>query len=86
MIEIALAFVVGQITAYISVWFYWNKNMNLEYVRLRDATLPFEKCPKCLQTFEQFLRGLVCSYWRKWFGRRYSCVICRNCKEIVGYE
>lgn len=60
--------------------------VNTEYVRLKDAPVLLQKCPKCGEAFEPFLRGLVRSWWRGWFGMASSCVICRACKEIVGYE
>jgi hypothetical protein len=70
--------------------------VNHEYIRLRDEPPPLVRCPKCgVEPFEPFLRGLVYSEWRaflglfSWlWGKRYpvSCVICRACKDIVGYE
>lgn len=60
--------------------------MNTEYVRLKDAPIPLETCPKCKAPFEPFLRGQVYSFWRSLFGRPSSCLICRVCKEIVGHE
>jgi len=60
--------------------------MPIETVLLRQAPLPLQFCPKCRRRFEPFMRGEVQSFWRRLFGRPYCCVICRMCKEIVGYE
>jgi len=60
--------------------------VNKEYVRLLNAPNPLQKCPKCGDTFEPFLRGCVYSFWRRLFGMRSTCLICENCKEIVGHE
>jgi len=58
-----------------------------EYTLLIDKPEALEKCPRCLtRPFRSFLRGQVHSYWRKFWRRPYCCLICSECKEIVGYE
>ncbi len=49
------------------------------------AATGMAECPKCgAAPFEHFMRGQVrAPFWRGWWRR---CVICRNCKRIVGYE
>lgn len=46
-------------------------------------------CPKCFKPFEHFLRHMIkrnfAGFWRV-LGRPTDCVICSNCKEIIGYE
>lgn len=51
----------------------------------------FRKCPKCgAEPFDQFLPGLVVRmgfvWYAPWRKRPPFAVICRACKEIVGYE
>lgn len=61
--------------------------MPIECTLLRDKPSPFVSCPKCgAFPFDPFLRGQVQSFWRRWLHMAYCCVICRGCKEIVGYE
>lgn len=60
--------------------------VNKEYVRLLNAPIPLQRCPKCGEAFEPFLRGLIKNYVRAFFWMKSSCVICRACKEIVGHE
>lgn len=60
--------------------------MPIEYARLMNKPQPMERCPKCGVRLVAFMRGQVQSFWRKWLGRPYCCVICTSCKEIVGYE
>lgn len=61
--------------------------MPIEYTLLRNAPEPRVQCPKCgAQPFRAFLRGQVQSMWRDWLGLPYCCVICANCKKVVGYE
>lgn len=63
--------------------------MPIEVYLLRDAPEPLETCPKCGKPFESFMRGMVQRPTRwLWIGPRrpYCAVICRACKEIVGYE
>jgi hypothetical protein len=44
-------------------------------------------CPNCHYPFRSFfMRGTVQSGWRKLFGLPYCCVICGECKKVVGYE
>jgi len=44
-------------------------------------------CPKCgAEPFDQFLPGQVYSWWRSLLRLPCLAVICRGCKEIVGYE
>lgn len=68
----------------------------IEATNLEGAKVPFEMCPRCgAYPFEPFLRGQVqrdvFSPWRallRLFGktRPHCAVICRGCKEIVGWE
>ena len=63
--------------------------MNNDYLRLRDASVPLKDCPKCKAPFEPFLRGQVYKSFLfifSWPFGKSSCLICRACKEIVGYE
>ncbi len=63
--------------------------MPKEVLELWDAPQPFVRCPKCDAPFEAFLRGEVQRWPRKWLvgpRRPYCALICRACKEIVGYE
>lgn len=60
--------------------------MPWEFGALKDQSEPLERCPLCGASFESFLRGMVQSSWRKFFRIEYCAVICRACKEIVGYE
>jgi hypothetical protein len=61
--------------------------MPIEYMLLKDASVPLDACPKCSATpFYPFMRGQVQSAWRRFFRKPYCCLICWNCKEIVGYE
>ncbi len=61
----------------------------MEATTLRDEVPPFPCCPRCGEFFEPFLRRQV-QRSKRWFfvGRRrpYCALICRSCKEIVGYE
>jgi len=60
--------------------------MPIEALLLEGKPTPFLFCPKCHEPFEPFLRGQVVRF--SWFGlrKRIWCLICRACKEIVGYE
>lgn len=65
--------------------------MPAEYMLLKDLPSPIDNCPKCGAKFEPFLRGTVQRMrGRKWFFFGpyigYCALICRACKEIVGYE
>jgi hypothetical protein len=64
--------------------------MPIEAALLRDKIVHLDTCPKCGAVFEPFLRGQVQRSPRRWifFGkpRPYCALICRVCKEIVGYE
>ena len=60
--------------------------MAWEFDALKHEPEPLEKCPRCGAVFMCFLRGMVHNFWRKLFCLEYSCVICQNCKEVVGYE
>jgi hypothetical protein len=64
-------------------------------LRLDGAPTGIETCPNCGAAFEPFLRGQVArdmrSPWRYILGllgrrRPALALICRRCKEIVGYE
>lgn len=69
-----------------------------EVEKLRNMPVLLEVCPKCGTTpFEPFMRGQVqrsalwhplswlwaTLHWNPW---PYCAVICRVCKEIVGWE
>ena len=60
--------------------------MPIEALLLEGKPTPFVACPKCGKSFDPFLRGQVARF--DWFGlrKRIWCLICRQCKEIVGYE
>lgn len=61
--------------------------MPIEFAMLKDKPPPFDECPNChARPFDPFMRGMVQVF--RWFGlrKRYCCVICYECKEIVGYE
>jgi formate dehydrogenase maturation protein FdhE len=64
--------------------------MPFEYSMLRDRSEHLLVCPNCqAEPFESFCRGGVHRRKYRWlfFGEwPYSAVICRECKEIVGYE
>lgn len=70
--------------------------MPIEAVILDLLPSPFAACPECgAAPFEPFLRGQVQRMW-PWTWRTlwlpigepqpYCALICRECKEIVGYE
>jgi uncharacterized protein YlaI len=60
----------------------------LEYAQLKDLPINIRDgiCPKCDETMSAFLRGTVQSGVRKFFGLPYYAIICRNCKNIIGWE
>ncbi len=64
--------------------------MPIECMLLKDARVPFERCPACSEPFVPFLRGMIQRHKRSWFGlglhRAYCALICSECHEIVGYE
>ena len=60
--------------------------MPIECLLLSKAREVREYCPKCGARFEGFLRGMVHSFWKRLFNKPYCAVICRTCKEIVGWE
>jgi len=60
--------------------------MPKEFSQLEGKPLIFEKCPKCKSSLQIFQRGLVQSSIRKFLGMKYCAVICRYCKEIIGWE
>jgi phage terminase large subunit GpA-like protein len=63
--------------------------MPIEYIRLEGKPVPFVTCPKCGEIFYPFLRGMVQRRrfrWLFWGPWPYCALICRDCKEIVGYE
>jgi hypothetical protein len=64
-----------------------EKNMPIEYIILKDWPVPLRECPRCgIQPFTPFLRGMVRNHWRAFWRRPEWCLICSQCKEIVGYE
>jgi hypothetical protein len=70
--------------------------MPIEFTLLKDAPVPLSQCPKCgASPFSPFMRGQVQRSKWSWdwlvsvFTRRpfaYCALICRHCKEVVGYE
>lgn len=60
--------------------------MPIEASMLRTAPYSKEKCQKCGARFPEFLRGMIQSSIRKFFGLAYCAVICHNCKRIIGWE
>jgi len=64
--------------------------MPIEAAILYGQPSPLKECPKChAAPFRPFLRGQVQRSKFKWlfWGRRpYCALICRDCKDIVGYE
>lgn len=60
--------------------------MPIECCLLQNQPVNLVRCPNCGEVFEPFMRGQVQSAWRHFWGRPYCCLICRACKEIVGYE
>lgn len=63
--------------------------MPIESAQLEGKPSKLTNCPKCDAPFEPFLRGQVQRSARKWIiGPRqpYCALICRACKEIVGFE
>lgn len=64
--------------------------MPIESFQLETAPNRLTNCPKCGKPFEPFLRGQVQRGSRSWFGfgkpRPYCALICRACKDIVGFE
>jgi hypothetical protein len=64
--------------------------MPVEFTQLKDEPPPFVECPECkAKPFDQMMRGQVQRsrrfLWILW-RRTYCCVICRDCKDIVGHE
>jgi hypothetical protein len=58
-----------------------------EYAILKDRVAPIERCPQCgAYPFDCLMRGMVRDGWRAFWGRPCWCVICSECKEIIGYE
>lgn len=60
--------------------------MPIEYQQLRHQQLEMDKCPKCYEPCPDFMRGQVQSFWRRILGMKYCAVICRRCRDIVGWE
>ncbi len=66
--------------------------MPIEAKLLRVKPPVYFNCPNCQVLFEEMMRGLVQRAKRPWykFGRGhirpYCAVICRECKEVVGWE
>ncbi len=59
--------------------------------RGEEGLVALDRCPHCFKAFEPFLRGMVVrsgSWW--WLFYRPTvpmlALICRACKDIVGYE
>ena len=60
--------------------------MPVEFTLLKDKEQELKICPKCKKNIEYFMRGEVQSSLRKFFKLKYCAIICRSCKQIVGYE
>lgn len=64
--------------------------MPVEVALLAAEAVQFGRCPRCDEPFYPFMRGEVQRSARPWwlFGRRrdYCALICRACKDIVGWE
>jgi len=60
--------------------------MPKEFLTYRNREEIYLTCPKCQEPFEHFLRGLVQSFFRQITFRPYVAIICRSCKEIIGWE
>jgi hypothetical protein len=60
--------------------------MPIECEKLRLTPLAMNKCTKCFESSPDFMRGQVQSFWRRILGLKYCAVICRRCREIIGWE
>lgn len=62
--------------------------MPIECLLLKNVPLPIQYCPdpECGAPNPDFMRGQVQSRWRRLLGLPYCCLICWECKAIVGYE
>ena len=60
--------------------------MPIEVSLLEGKPYALEKCKHCGGPFPEFLRGMVQSWWRRKLGLPYCAVICRQCKEVTGWE
>jgi ribosomal protein L34E len=63
--------------------------MPIEITQLEHRAERLTHCPKCGKPFEAFLRGQVQRWPRRWLigpWRPHCALICRACKDIVGYE
>ena len=65
--------------------------MPIEVALLEGRPTLYATCPNCERPFVPFMRGQVQRskrpWWRFWGAARpYCAVICRECKEIIGYE
>jgi hypothetical protein len=63
--------------------------MSKEYRILKDRAVPgvAQTCSYCgLPTEKLFMRGMVQSWWRKFWGRPYCACICPHCEEITAWE
>jgi hypothetical protein len=62
----------------------------VEVTQLESQAIPFGRCPQCDAPFYPFLRGQVqrraWPLWPFWKMRAYCALICRECKNIVGWE
>src|ERR1700675_2841822 len=57
-----------------------------EYTMLQTEPEPVDHCPLCHAPFRSFMRGLVQNSWHRFWGNPYCCIICSECKKIIGYE
>lgn len=60
--------------------------MPIESWLLEGAPHKVKKCKHCGAEHPDFLRGLVQSSWRRFFGLAYCAVICHKCKKLTGWE
>jgi hypothetical protein len=64
--------------------------MPIESSILLNRPEPIKTCPECKKPFHSLMRGLVQRTRRSFWGlgrrRPYCCMICAECKEIVGWE
>ena len=60
--------------------------MPIESLWLRDQPPLLAACPLCGWPFDQLMRRQVQSWWRRLLRLPYCAVICRDCKEVVGWE
>lgn len=67
---------------------YKTKSMPIESFLLKEELFPYSICPNCNNQFDQLMRGQVHRRKRDFLFRKrpYCAVICRRCRNIVGWE